>query len=611
MGSKYTQSVGFSGNVIRYAQTNRKSPLSEIEGSVPEGLVNCLKMCESNVVSSDFFLATLDWLKRELIDVCDKTEAEAASKIVAHALRAQAFKGADEGDLELMQIAVMDAIVDLNEAAEFDSCEMILESIEDPSPGGLSEGHEQEAAATKVVDAIAAAYWNPVIQLVDVLTEVVGLKRRQEYQEALSAWNSDVSAAKARFHQAENDELQAEEELDHASHRQRGLEEELRRAKSDGELRRETEKLIAESKRAENDLIKAEFGQADLQQNRETCERRIAQLRKELAEQGMFAFDRKKTLKREIESAETELKRHAEAIAAQDAKIATLRKKAGRRQELEERLAEMPPSQIAGLEDNLRDAKRGVELANQHLKEMQGRKSEADYSLKSCRDKQPKSSDYSAEAVKRPLRWRTTAYVAKGGEAGYSGGHGSPSGKNSGTGYRKGTGSTWRDRRPTFTDSNPIHLNSSVSSGFSGSRYTASVGYGIKADDPDMTHRMDIDIEGPSSAFDAANEFLSAVEAAFRHRDYSGKFSFLKDFKCRSLPFTSIDTRLYAAKLTMDELGAAIGLIGAVNRECPELRLDGVMEMVKSYAGIRNTYHVTSAAGDPTFTAEQKVEGLR
>ena len=61
----------------------------------------------------------------------------------------------------------------------------------------------------------------------------------------------------------------------------------------------------------------------------------------------------------------------------------------------------------------------------------------------------------------------------------------------------------------------------------------------------------------------------------------------------------------------MDELGAAIGLIGAFNKECPQLRIDGIIEMVKSYAGMRNTYHVTSDAGDSAITAIQKVERLR
>ena len=117
--------------------------------------------------------------------------------------------------------------------------------------------------------------------------------------------------------------------------------------------------------------------------------------------------------------------------------------------------------------------------------------------------------------------------------------------------------------------------------------------------------------EGLASAFDAANEFLAGVSNAFRRRDYSGKYSFLRDFKCSKLPFTSIDTRLYVPEMNMDEVGAAIRLIGAVNRECPQLKIDGILEMVRSYAGLRNTYHVTSGVGDNTITAEQKVEGLR
>ena len=58
-------------------------------------------------------------------------------------------------------------------------------------------------------------------------------------------------------------------------------------------------------------------------------------------------------------------------------------------------------------------------------------------------------------------------------------------------------------------------------------------------------------------------------------------------------------------------MAAAIGLLGAFSKECPQLRINGIIEMVRSYAGIRSAYHVTSPAGDPTITAEQKVEGLR
>lgn len=177
--------------------------------------------------------------------------------------------------------------------------------------------------------------------------------------------------------------------------------------------------------------------------------------------------------------------------------------------------------------------------------------------------------------------------------------------------YRKGDAGTWRDRRPMETGDNPIHITGSSSSSVSGSRYSASIGYSTKVDEPDMTHRLDVDVEGPSSAFDAANEFLSsASEALKKGGKASGKYEFLNDLNCSDVPFDTVDTRIHIPEIGPDDIGAPIAFLGAIKKECPELVYDGILEMARSYMGMRNTYHITSGAGDDSITVEQKVEGL-
>ena len=180
-----------------------------------------------------------------------------------------------------------------------------------------------------------------------------------------------------------------------------------------------------------------------------------------------------------------------------------------------------------------------------------------------------------------------------------------------GDSYRSVVGPSWRDRRPIYEDSDPIHISSHNSFSEDGSGYYSStIRHSIDIDEPDMTHRMDMDIEGPESAFDKANAFLAEADEAFRKGHLTGKFSFMSDYECAHLPFTSIDTRLYVPEMDMDETSAALGLIAGLNKECPQLSIDGIVEMVRSHAGMRNTYHVISDAGDDSITAEQEIEGL-
>ena len=100
--------------VIQHGTGDAEKPLVKISDALSDGLVDCLRICLSNLVQSDFFIATLDWVKRELVEKCNAAEAEAASRVAVSSLRAQAYKGAGQDELELMQIATMDAIVDLN-----------------------------------------------------------------------------------------------------------------------------------------------------------------------------------------------------------------------------------------------------------------------------------------------------------------------------------------------------------------------------------------------------------------------------------------------------------------------------------------------------------------
>ena len=186
-----------------------------------------------------------------------------------------------------------------------------------------------------------------------------------------------------------------------------------------------------------------------------------------------------------------------------------------------------------------------------------------------------------------------------------------PASDEHGDGFRSVVGPSWRDRRPIFDNVDPVHIRSHNSFSDNGSGYYSStISYSVDVDEPDMIYRLDMDIEGPESSFSKANSFLADAAEAFKRRRFAGRFFFMRDYECNRLPFTSIDTRLYVPRMDMGEMTAALGLLAELNKECPQLSIDGIVEMVRSYAGMRNTYHVTSVAGDNTITAEQKVEGL-
>lgn len=513
-----------------------------------------------------------------------------------------------------MQIAVMDLAIDLNDAAEFPSFDRLLEDIECPDLPSLSNGREPEAAATVFADALASAYWTPITKLIDVLIEVVGEKGKQDYQRALDTWNAELEDARAGLSEADCEKRRAKALMVDLNRSLNGLNAELEKSRAQDKLKQQDERLLTEVKQAEADLVEAEATLTVTQKKNDECNSKLLELRNGLTSLGLLAVSKKKALKLEIEALEGEHSQYNRSLESQKEKINQLRSKAGERLEVERRLVSYAKSRTPELESEIRATKRDIDQSNKELQIAQQASLKHELQMKEVRSKRPNKSDYSTEEVEKSLRWRPILPpLSKTPSAKTTAG--SPLVKQASAGakssaFLKGSGGTWRNRRPLFYDSDPIHINERISTGFSGSEYTATFGCDIQVDDPDMTHRMDIDVEGPSSEFDAANAFLAGASDALRQRSYTGKYAFLRDFKCRRMPFGSIGTRLYVPKLDGDEVADAIGLLAAMNQECPQLRIDGIIEMVKSYAGIRNTYLVTSGAGSSTINVQQKVEGL-
>lgn len=136
----------------------------------------------------DFYAATFDWLKEVSLAELDAAEAETACKLAVQALRAQAFKGADGDELELMQLETELLVAELSFAYEFDSQGELLLEAQKSGADELSVGRERQAAGTHLVDALSQVYWSAASQLVDVLIQVVGLKSKAEYEEELGLW---------------------------------------------------------------------------------------------------------------------------------------------------------------------------------------------------------------------------------------------------------------------------------------------------------------------------------------------------------------------------------------------------------------------------------------
>lgn len=165
-----------------------KPVLGMIAGDLPEQLADCLAMCLRNVVAFDFYAATFEWLKEVSLAELDAAEAETACKLAVQALRAQAFKGADGDELELMQLETELLVAELSFAYEFDSQGELLLEAQKSGADELSVGRERQAAGTHLVDALSQVYWSAASQLVDVLIQVVGLKSKAEYEEELGLW---------------------------------------------------------------------------------------------------------------------------------------------------------------------------------------------------------------------------------------------------------------------------------------------------------------------------------------------------------------------------------------------------------------------------------------
>lgn len=116
--------------------------LGLIASDLPGQLVDCLAMCLRNVVGFDFFGATFDWLREVSLAEFDAGECEAACRLAVQALRAQAFKGADPEDLELMQLEAESLVVDLNSVHGFDLQGSLLLEAQKSSAEELAIGRE-------------------------------------------------------------------------------------------------------------------------------------------------------------------------------------------------------------------------------------------------------------------------------------------------------------------------------------------------------------------------------------------------------------------------------------------------------------------------------------
>lgn len=590
--------------------------IDQLEDAIPQQLAKCVRMCQRNVVGFDFFAETFDWLKQIALGQLDQEHAKLVAQCSVDALRAQAFKGADAGELELMHLETESVVVELNAKHGFDMNGTMLHEANKSTLEELSEGAEERAAATRLVDALSLAYWDVTTKLVDVLIEVVGKKTDEQYEKDLAEWQKSADELRAELGN-ERDQLKSlESKAKDAAGKVSDIKARLAKAEEQEQERYQIKALIADARKESEKAADAQLAKQEAVDKQNALSGEISACEAELSNLGVLAFGKKKAKRQEIEEKRAALRKIVDEVAAREKELSALLERAGKQESLELELKGMPEDQRTSIKDELEQAKRmaskadgEVAIFKQACSAIEGRISQHD------KDK-PSKSSYLPSAAKAALRWRPAIAPGQASRTSAAAGTStkSPSlGNSSGSSasaYKKGT-SKWRSRRPSFSDSNPNHMTGSGLSGHNGSSYSASVGYQLNIDKPDMTHRMDIDVEGPARAFDDANAFLSEVSSAFRSRNYTGEFSFLRDFKCSRLPFTSIDTRLYVSALDADEVSPAIGLIGAVNSKFPELAFDGVVEMVRSYAGLRTIYYITSRAGSSTVNVEQKVDGLR
>ncbi len=545
--------------------------LGRIIDKLPESVANCLKMCLRNVVGFDFFAATFDNLKRIALEELDASECEAACKLAIQALRAQAFKGVDQETLELMQLEAESLAVDLNSVHGFDLQGILLSEAQKSSVEKLAVGRRRQAAGTRLVDALSQAYWDATTRLIDVLTEVVNVKSRAEYAEEFKAWNED------------------EEELRTALKEAQELKSGATKAYLDAS--RNGAELTGQCDAVDGVINDVECYDAKIEVQGKTIESlsaKLAENESELGELKPWSFIRKTELRKETEAQRESL----EQAKREKTKLDGLR--ASRILSLER--GAMTLEELRVLKGSLETELKQADEKTNELRDKLNAAKEAAEQARGALDEHAKLKPEEASCAHKNLKqlnWRPVFRAPK-----------RARGASKTSSYFKSGVSSWRNRRPNFTDYNPIHMSSTSSwSGFRG-----TIGYSWTVDECNVDYRLDLDISGQSASFDAVNEFLHDATAALTNGTTFGRFSFLKELKGRKLPFTSIGTALTVPKVDSDNVVDVIRTLEAVIDQCPDLAIDGVLEMAQSYAGIRNVYYVTSRRGVKELNLKQEVE---
>lgn len=200
-----------------------KSALDLIAGDLPDQLVDCLAMCLRNVVGFDFFAATFDRLKEVSLADLDAAGCKTACNLTLQALRAQAFKGVDAEDLELMQLEAESLLVELNSVHGFDLQGAMLLEAQKSGAEEFAVGRETQAAGTQLVDALSQVYWSAATQLVDVLIEVVYAKSKFEYKKDFESWKENDEELRGALAAARDRKNVADLERLNASKREKDL----------------------------------------------------------------------------------------------------------------------------------------------------------------------------------------------------------------------------------------------------------------------------------------------------------------------------------------------------------------------------------------------------
>ncbi len=342
-------------------------------------------------------------------------------------------------------------------------------------------------------------------------------------------------------------------------------------------------------------------------------------LEEEMVKLGFLALSRRGEIKRRIAKIDARLSELEDELAALEPTRAACAEASARLASLESSVDRLAATEPEGRVAIARDA---ADQTRRHTDGARSALAAAEKDLAEHLAADPRKSDGEGRylAARDGERLHPSSAAGTSGKAGLdrasaggsgivSGGGGRPAASE---GYLRPTSGTWRSRRSKLVDRRSASFGpTSVASGWNGDTFGVRRSTTISVPEPDMTYRMDVDVEGPASAFDAANAFLARAHDAWRRRDFSGEFSFMLELKCGRLPFSAIGVVTSVERMDVDEVGAAIALLANANDAAPQLKVDGVIEMVYATAGgFRNTYLLSSPAGSRQLNVEQKAEGL-